>query len=560
MTRIAGRTRFGCSLGLAALLAAALAPARIAGGAEPERVPGRAEGRAAPEAEQPAGLAADFKNPHIWQPQTTSVAVFKNGLGFFIRQGDVALRDGWCLASQVPPAVFGTLAIYAIDQRQSIDMVGSGPGELVEFDGRDAADDEAARRARLEPAIGLKVELRYQHRGEQRAAAGRLLSVGPQFAVLDDDQQALAVPIAGLKRMQILDLPLRVHVAADDKKPVGKSKIGMAYLRKGITWIPDYTLEIVDEQTARLTLRGTLVNEAEDLIHTDVHVVVGVPHFVHTDYLAPVAVGQVIRTIGAAVAANVPQQAMTQQIISRAGIVSNAAVAPQFNQPPGAADQPVEPPGDLGAAIGKLPELAGPAGTDYTVYTVSDLTLRRGEKALLTLLAQTIRYGHVYRWSPPEKMRHFLVLHNDSPSAWTTGPCLAIDGHRPLSEDLLYYTPKSGKSELEVTTAINVVHEKSEQEVDRQLKIHSPSPSVSYDLVTLAGTLRIRNFDPQPVEILIDNPVPGKPTVASGGQMSLSPDELKLAERRGMIRWSLKLKPGEEKTLTYRYERYVPSR
>lgn len=44
MTRIAGRTRFGCSLGLAALLAAALAPARIAGGAEPERVPGRAEG------------------------------------------------------------------------------------------------------------------------------------------------------------------------------------------------------------------------------------------------------------------------------------------------------------------------------------------------------------------------------------------------------------------------------------------------------------------------------------------------------------------------------------
>lgn len=560
MTRIAQRTRFGCSLELAALLAAVLAPALIAGGAEANLVQDRVESRAAPEAEQPAGRAADSKNPHVWQPQTTSVAVFKNGLGFFMRQGDVSLRDGWCLASQIPPAAFGTLAIYAIDQRQSIDMVGSGPGEIVEFDGRDAPDDDAARRARLEPAIGLRAELRYQHHGHERAAAGKLLSVGPQFAVLDDDQQTLAVPISGLKRLQILDLPLRVHVAGDDKKPGARSKLGMAYLRKGITWIPDYTLEIVDEKTARLTLRGTLVNEAEDLIHTDVHLVVGVPHFVHTDYLAPVAVGQVIRTIGAAVAANVPQQAMTQQIISRAGIVSNAAVAPQFNQQPGVADQTVEPPGDLGAAIGNLPELAGPAGTDYTVYTVSDLTLRRGEKAILTLLAQTIRYGHVYRWSPPEKMRHFLVLHNDTPSAWTTGPCLAIDGHRPLSEDLLYYTPKSGKSELEVTTAINVVHEKSEQEVDRQLKIHSPSPSVSYDLVTLEGTLRIRNFDPQPVDILIDNPVPGKPTVAGGGQMSLSPDELKLAERRGNIRWSLKLKPAEEKTLTYRYERYVPSR
>ena len=49
---------------------------------------------------------------------------------------------------------------------------------------------------------------------------------------------------------------------------------------------------------AELTLRGTIINEAEDLIHSDVHLVVGVPHFVHTEYLAPMAVGQVIRTIG----------------------------------------------------------------------------------------------------------------------------------------------------------------------------------------------------------------------------------------------------------------------
>ena len=61
----------------------------------------------------------------------------------------------------------------------------------------------------------------------------------------------------------------------------------MAYLRKGITWIPDYTLKVLDDDNAELTLRGTIVNEAEDLIHTDVHLVVGVPHFVHTEYMAP---------------------------------------------------------------------------------------------------------------------------------------------------------------------------------------------------------------------------------------------------------------------------------
>ena len=85
---------------------------------------------------QPKPQTENGKNPHVWQPRTRSVAVFKNGMGFFMREGDVKLRDGWCVAKQIPPAAFGTLAIYSHDEKQSVDIVGSGPGELVEFDGR----------------------------------------------------------------------------------------------------------------------------------------------------------------------------------------------------------------------------------------------------------------------------------------------------------------------------------------------------------------------------------------------------------------------------------------
>jgi len=53
------------------------------------------------------------ENPHVWKPSVKSVAVFKNGLGFFMREGEVRLRDGWCVAAEVPPAAFGTLAIYS---------------------------------------------------------------------------------------------------------------------------------------------------------------------------------------------------------------------------------------------------------------------------------------------------------------------------------------------------------------------------------------------------------------------------------------------------------------
>ena len=58
-----------------------------------------------------------------------------------MREGETQLRDGWCVAEQVPPAAFGTLAIYSRNEKETVDIVGSGPGEVVEFDGRDAGKD-----------------------------------------------------------------------------------------------------------------------------------------------------------------------------------------------------------------------------------------------------------------------------------------------------------------------------------------------------------------------------------------------------------------------------------
>lgn len=507
-------------------------------------------------AEPPAAEA----NPHVWKPQTRSVAVFKNGLGFFLREGEVTLRDGWCVAGEVPPAVFGALAIYAKSDHQAVDIVGSGPGEIAEFDGRDASPDTAVKRARLEAAKNLKVHLHYQYKGQDRKAAGKLVSVGAEFVVLEDEANSFAVPLAGITKLQVLELPLRVHVAQNGKEPSKPSTLGMAYLRKGITWIPDYTLKVLDDDTAELTLRGTLVNEAEDLIHTDVHLVVGVPHFVHTDYLAPIAVGQVIRTIGAAVAHHALPQQVTSQIMNRAAIVSNANQQSQFGMPPEPVNRPVEATGNLNAALGNLPQLDSAAADDYTVYTKKDLPLRRGEKAIVTLFTTRIKYSHVYRWSPPNAMEHSLVLHNDTATAWTTGPCLILSGDRPLSEDLLKYVPKNGRGELPVTAAINVAHDKTEREVDRKLKAHSPSHNVHFDLVALEGRLRLRNFEARPVDLALTVNIPGKPTAADqGGEISIHPGKLRLLEREGAIQWRLKLEPGEEKMIAYRYERYVPS-
>ena len=506
-----------------------------------------AAGAAAP------GAAKDEENPHLWKPRVKSVAVFKNGLGFFLREGEVKLRKGWCVSKEIPPAAFGTLAIFAHDKRQVVDTVGSGSGEVVDFDGVDAPKTAAAKRARLEAAAELNLQLTYKDGTETRSAAGKLRSVGPEYVILQNKSNNFAVPLAAVTRMKVLDLPIRVHVATDGGKAPEKSKLGMAYLRKGITWIPEYTLKILDDDTAEMTLRGTLVNEAEDLIHCDVSFVVGVPHFVHTRYMAPIAVGQVIRTIGAAM---VPRQ-VRSQIMNRAALVSNLRTSPQFD----VVDRPVGGRGgDMGKALGNLPQMAGPGGSDYTVYTKKDLTVRRGEKAIVTLFTKRIKYSHVYRWSPPGRMKHLLVLHNSTDTAWTTGPCLVVSDGSPLSEDLLKYVPKGGSGEIPVTIAINIAHEKKESEAARKLKAHSPSHNFFLDLVTLEGKLTLKNFEKRTALVIISVAVPGKPLKRGDGSISVDTRKLKLLERSGSVRWEIKIEPGEEKTLTYSYERYVPSR
>ena len=76
----------------------------------------------------------------------------------------------------------------------------------------------------------------------------------------------------------------------------------------------------------------------------------------------------------------------------------------------------------------------------------------------------------------------------------------------------------------------------------------------------LSGELKLKNFEKRDVEIVIENPVPGKPISASDdGQLTSDPTKLELLAREGKIRWTVKLKPDESKTLEYKYERYVPS-
>ena len=65
---------------------------------------------------------------------------------------------------------------------------------------------------------------------------------------------------------------------------------------------------------------------------------------------------------------------------------------------------------------------------------------------------------------------------------------------------------------------------------------------MNFDLVTLEGKLKLRNFEKTEAQVVIHNPIPGKPLSADqGGTISVDPAKLRLLEREGTIRWQVKL-------------------
>ena len=509
------------------------------------------------------------KNPYLWKPQTKSVAVFKNGLAFYIREAETELRDGWCVAEQIPPAAFGTLAVFANDDDKIVDIVGAGPGEIFEFDDRDLPKTVETKRKYLEFSLHLKVELRYLMKGTIQSAAGEIVQVGEEFVILDNGTNNFAVPIKDITRMQALGLPLRLHVAQKteaDAPPKsaesGKLSLGMAYLSKGaLTWIPEYTLKLIDEENAELTLRGTVINEAEDLIHTDIHLVVGVPHFAHSDQLAPIAVGQVIRTIGTGLASSMSNQKQSQMLSNSAVVFNNAGTFDNADALVVDEQSVSRRSGNLGQFTGSLPQLETLAGTDFTVYTKKDMTLRSGEKAIVTLFTKQVKFSHLYRWTIPSEVRHHLVLQNQTETPWTTGPCLVLSPDRqPLSEDILHYTAKGSRCEMPITAAINMATTLNEKEIARKTKEYSPNNNTFYDLVTLGGELQVQSFEKNVAEVIVESKVPGTPIeLGEGGTSTMNPEKLRLLEKEANVRWKFDMKPGEKKTIPYTYERYVPS-
>jgi len=519
--------------------------------------------------------------------KTKSVAAFKNGLGFFVREGEAKLTNGWAMTEVVPAAALGTF------------WIGS-PKPGISIERLTALQEEVSRTV---PAIYIQEMLAANVGKKVRFMVGDKVIEGKLIAVPDDRKPdpnrptypayTSAIPPAASNLALIetatgtvainkssiswIEFDGRANVEYTAKERVkrfqfkvagakDKATVTMAYLQKGLSWSPAYLVELIDDKKARITMQGLLVNDVEDIEGADVYFVVGYPNFMFADMLSPLALGQSVTDFVGQLSRPGRPAEMDESIITRQSMAYGGGEGFGF-----------EPPSQFGYATRETP---GAHEEDLFLYHMKEVSLKKNERAYYTVFSSEAPYEHVYEWVVPDtsnvqpsgyvessqrtqderlenQVWHKLRLTNSSKFPWTTAPAMATSKEQPLAQDTLNYTPKGAKGDLKLTIATDISAKKSELERTREndaLRVYG----YSFAKVTVDGKLTLKNFKSKQVTVTVKKTLTGEVVSASrDGKVEKTAEGIKTVNPTSVITWEVPINPGEENTLEYTYYVYV---
>lgn len=478
-------------------------------------------------------VAAD-KNPepakNAFKTKTKSVAIFKDGYGFFLREGKAALVDHWCMTDYIPKAVAGTFWLYTLEQGTVVDTVRSTGRNAIKFD---KPADLAAPLAR---SVGLQISLTT----DDGTVEGELLKVVDDMALIKSGKQVSVIKLSDIKSVKVQGQPMLIQVKGG--RPDAEVTMRMGYLQQGINWIPCYTLDLTSSTEAKLVLRATITNGVEDLTDCTVLLVVGVPNFLMKPQFDPLTVHSLGTAVLSALPASLGSPSMSNaQIAERARVLRDE---------------------DYDAEV-EIPTVNVPAEgvQDLYFYEKKGLEMAAGDVVMTSIMEGVLPYHSLFTWDADsgKEVFHYIVLKNTLSAPLTTGPMMVIQGGKVLGQDQLKYVPIGAEGRLKLTQATDIRTERIEKETERDKR--EVIDGITYLLAVTEGQLVIENRRSSVSEVEVSWSVDGKIIEASdGAQISSSAKSDQGLNPKSALKVSVKVEPNAKKTITYKYSRYVRAR
>ncbi len=299
--------------------------------------------------------------------------------------------------------------------------------------------------------------------------------------------------------------------------------VGLMYLQRGLRWIPGYRVTIDGEGGARIELQATLVNELIDLDDVTMNLVIGAPSFAFAGTPDPIGLQQQLAQLGQYFDGRAQTgQVMGQALMTQARFGERRDYQAEGGAPPS-------------------PEVIGGGRTeDLFVFTLTGVSLKRGERMVIPVAQYDATYEDVFRLDlpiapPPFAWRHFntqqqrevarlldkprarhiIRLTNGDQYPITTAPALVMaagDGGagagRVLAQGLVPYTPPGAIADLAINEAFDIEFEQSEREIERRMNDTTFNGS-QFHYAQLAASMTLTNHRDEPVRVEVTRYVLG---------------------------------------------------
>ena len=515
------------------------------------------------------------------RPRIQQIALFKNGLGFFVSDVEIpddtnsfsilpdgAASHGTFWVAYPPRVKLSALVAGSVDSKKMTQAVtipellraNLGQRVRLNYQGKDIEcvityfpDDR--RPSPISPyALGAPESIRIPH-------------LGSSLMLVDTDAGQVAINPYTVQRIEFLSGQAQTCFARKDKStqidvrlaaPAGGKKLTLSYLAKGITWAPSYMVDITDPQKARISAKAAIINEIADLDDVQIQLVTGFPNLQFSDIVTPLALKE-----------NLAQflQALNKGQ-SRRGQVAAVMAQRSMGYMPAESSPSVMP--DYGSAE------AGTVAEDLFFYPIEKINLKKGQVGYYPLFTESVSYNHVYRWEIPdyinqqeryvygqqpdieEEIWHCLRMENTTKVPWTTAPAEVLKDGLILGQDTLKYTPSKDKTLLRITKAMSVKAQQVELENAPRKRGALAVYGRNYDLVSIEGKLSVKNFQPKAITLEVTKTLSGEvtSTVPEAGIEKLA-SGLSRVNSTAKLTWTIELEPSQEKEIVYTYQTYV---
>ena len=326
------------------------------------------------------------------------------------------------------------------------------------------------------------------------------------------------------------------------------------YLQQGMNWIPSYFLKITNDKEARLEMKATIENYAEDINDVEAEVVVGAPQLYYGSMLDPVSYNYITQA----------SSTYASRGIIDNNMLSNAMQQVQTASPYGGAYDESE----MYYSTSFTTE--GEKNNDLYYYNLGKISLPKNSKGIFPVFASTLSYKDIYKAEIDDKVNyasnmycntnedncdvfHSIELKNSTNFPFTTACVMVLtEKGQFMAQDQLKYTPTGAVSVIKLSKAIDVVMKNSEEEITR-VDNYKKIGKTTYNKVTIKGIITVENLQPKQISIDVNKHVNGTVT-NDGGSKVKKQKTYNSANPYSNMNWSVALNSGEKKTLTYEYE------